>query len=99
MGTYLAELTQLQALFTPVNRKRKTMGVAKAAISAVINFILYIYIYIYICNDVNATHAVIGLRPSSIRVQIHGRRHGNLVFFVLFNMACGVENVCEIILD
>ena len=50
-------------------------------------------------NDVNATRAVIGRCPWSIRVQIHGWRHGKLVFFVLFNMARGFENVCEIISD
>ena len=43
--------------------------------------------------------AVIGRCPWSIRVQIHGWRHGKLVFFVLFNMARGFENVCEIISD
>ena len=47
----------------------------------------------------NATRAVIGRCPWSIRVQIHGWRHGKLVFFVLFNMARGFENVCEIISD
>ena len=40
-----------------------------------------------------------GRCPWSIRVQIHGWRHGKLVFFVLFNMARGFENVCEIISD
>ena len=50
-------------------------------------------------NDVNATRAVIGRCPWSIKVQIHGWRHGKLVFFVLFNMARGFENVCEIISD
>ena len=54
---------------------------------------------IILCNDVNATRAVIGRYPWSIRVQIHGWRHGKLVFFVLFNMARGFENVCEIISD
>ena len=57
------------------------------------------YIYITLYNDVNATRAVIGRCPWSIRVQIHGWRHGKLVFFVLFNMARGFENVCEIISD
>ena len=47
----------------------------------------------------NVTRAVIGRYPWSIRVQIHGWRHGKLVFFVLFNMARGFENVCEIISD
>ena len=42
---------------------------------------------------------MIGRCPWSIRVQIHGWRHGKLVFFVLFNMARGFENVCEIISD
>ena len=37
-----------------------------------------------------------GRCPWSIRVQIHGWRHAKLVFFVLFNMARGFENVCEI---
>ena len=32
-------------------------------------------------------------------IQIHGRRYEKLVFFVLFNMARGFENVCEIISD
>ena len=45
------------------------------------------------------TRAVIGCCPWSIRVQIHGWRHRKLVFFVLFNMARGFENVCEIISD
>ena len=40
--------------------------------------------------------AVIGRCLWSIRVQ-HGWRHGKIVFFVLFNMARGFENVCEII--
>ena len=53
----------------------------------------------YLYNDVNATRAVIGRCPWSIRVQIHGWRHGKLVFFVLFNMTRGFENVCEIISD
>ena len=55
----------------------------------------------YMClnNDVNATRAVIGHCPWSIRVQIHGWRHRKLVFFVLFKMARGFENVCEIISD
>ena len=35
----------------------------------------------------------------AIRVQIQGWRHGKLVFFVLFNMARGFENVGEIISD
>ena len=48
-------------------------------------------------NDVNATRTVIGRCPWSIRVQIHGWRHGKLVFFVLFNMARGFENAYEII--
>ena len=30
-----------------------------------------------------------------LRVQIHGWRHVKLVFFVLFNMVHGFENVCE----
>ena len=55
--------------------------------------------YTCLYNDVNATRAVIGRCPWSIRVQIHGWRHGKLVFFVLFNMARGFENVCEIISD
>ena len=39
-------------------------------------------------NDVNATRAVIGLCPWSIRAQIHSLRwhHAKLVLFVLFNM-------------
>ena len=57
---------------------------------------IYMYIYIYLYNDVNATRAVIGRCPWSIRVQLHGWRHGKLV---LFNMARGFENVCEIISD
>ena len=40
-----------------------------------------------------------GRCPWSIRVQINGCRQGKLVFFVLFNMARGFENVCEIISD
>ena len=48
-------------------------------------------------NYVNATRAVIGRCPWSIRVQINGCRQGKLVFFVLLNMARGFENVCEII--
>ena len=50
-------------------------------------------------NYVNATRAVIGRCPWSIRVQINEWRKGKLVFFVLFNMARGFENVCEIISD
>ena len=53
----------------------------------------------YLYNDANATRAVIGRCPWSIRVQIHGWRHRKLVFFVLFNMASDFENVCEIISD
>ena len=37
--------------------------------------------------------------PVIYQIQIHGRRHEKLVFFVLFNMARGFENVCEIISD
>ena len=37
--------------------------------------------------------------PWSITVQIHGWRRGKLVFLVLFNLARGFENVCEIISD
>ena len=48
-------------------------------------------------NDVNTTRAVIGCFPWSIRIQIHGWRHEKLIFFALFNMARGFENVCEII--
>ena len=47
----------------------------------------------------SATSAVIGRCLWSIRVQINGCRQGKLVFFVLFNMARGFENVCEIISD
>ena len=50
-------------------------------------------------NYVSVTRAVIGRCPWSIRVQINGCRQGKLVFFVLFNMARGFENVCEIISD
>ena len=51
-------------------------------------------------NDVNATGAVIGRCSWSIRVQIHGWRHGKLVFVgFFFNMVRGFENVCEIISD
>ena len=45
----------------------------------------------------NATHAVIGRCPWAFRVQIHGWRHGKLVFFVLLNMAHGFTHCCEII--
>ena len=38
--------------------------------------------WIYLYNDVNATRAVIGRCPWSIRVQIHGWHHWKLVFFV-----------------
>ena len=48
-------------------------------------------------NDMNAMPIVIGVYPWSIRVHIHGWRLGKLVFFVLFNMALGFENVCEIL--
>ena len=54
-------------------------------------------IYAYLYNDESATSAVIGCCPWSIRVEIHGWRQGKLVFFVLFNMAHGFENVCEIL--
>ena len=37
--------------------------------------------------------------PVIYQIQIHGWRHGKLAFFVLFNMARGFENVCEIISD
>ena len=50
-------------------------------------------------NDVNFTCAVIGRCPWSIKVQLHGWRHRKLVFFVLFNMARGFQNVCDIISD
>ena len=43
-------------------------------------------------NDVNATRAVIGRYAVDDVTE-------NLVFFVLFNMARGFENVCEIISD
>ena len=46
-------------------------------------------------NDVNAMCVVIGHCPWYIRVQIHGWRHAKLVFFVLFNMARGFENVWD----
>ena len=55
--------------------------------------------YYSLYNDVNATRVVIGRRPWSIRVQIHRWRHAKLGLFVLFNMARGFENVCEIISD
>ena len=50
-------------------------------------------------NDVNFMCAVIGLCQWSIRVQLHGWRHRKLVFFVLFNISRGFENVCDIISD
>ena len=53
--------------------------------------------YSTLYNDVNATRAVIGRCLWSIRVQIHRWRHRKLVFFVLFNMGRGFENVSEII--
>ena len=56
-------------------------------------------IYWSLCIDVNATHTVNGRYPWSFRVQIHGWCYGKLVFFVLFNMALGFENGCEIISD
>ena len=56
-------------------------------------------VYESLYNDVNATRAVIGCWPWSIRVQIHGWRYAKLVFFVLFNKGRGFEYVCEIILD
>ena len=49
----------------------------------------------FLYNDVNTKRAVIGRRPWSIGVQIHGWRHGRLVFFVLFNMARDFENVWD----
>ena len=52
--------------------------------------------YYSLYNDVNATRVLIGRRPWSIRVQIHGWRHAKLAFFVSFNMARGFENVCGI---
>ena len=53
----------------------------------------------HLYNDVNAMRTVIGPCPWSIRVQIHGWRRSKLIFFVLFNMALGFENVCEILSD
>ena len=47
-------------------------------------------------KSVNTIQFFYGRCPWSIRVQIHGWRHAKLVFFVLFNMARGFENVCEI---
>ena len=55
----------------------------------------YLVVYLSLYNGLNVTRAVIG----TIRVQIHGWRHGKLVFFVLFNVASGFENVGEIISD
>ena len=55
--------------------------------------------YSTLYNDVNATRAVIGRCLWSIKAQIYVWSHGKLVFFVLFNMARGFENVCEIISD
>ena len=63
------------------------------------SFPSYRLIFQIIYNDVNATGAVIGRCPWSIRVQIHESCHGKLVFFVLFNMARSFENVCEILSD
>ena len=48
-------------------------------------------------NALHATLAVIGRCPWSTGVQTHGWRHGEILFFVLSNMARGFENVCEII--
>ena len=58
-------------------------------------------VQLHLYNDANATRAVIGRCPWSIRVQIREYRHGKLLFFVLFNMARGFffENFCGIILD
>ena len=50
-------------------------------------------------NYVNATRVVIGCCLWSIRVQIHRWSYRKLVFFVLINLACGFENVFEIISD
>ena len=49
-----------------------------------------------LCSDVNVTRA--DRYPSSIRLQIHGLRHGKL-FFCSVHMMRGFENVCEIISD
>ena len=58
--------------------------------------VLFYYLFY---NDANATRDVIGRCPWSVRVKIHGWRHGKFVFFVLFNITRGFENVCEILLD
>ena len=47
----------------------------------------------------NASHAVIGRCPWSIRVWIHEWRDEKIVLFVLFKLARGFENVCEIASD
>ena len=47
----------------------------------------------------NASHAVIGRCPWFIRVQIHEWRDEKIALFVLFKLASGFENVCEIASD
>ena len=68
-------------------------------INATYKFSTPISLHFLLYNDVNAMRTVIGCCPWSIRVQIHGWHHGKLVFFVLFNMVRGLENVCEILSD
>ena len=54
-------------------------------------------IYPLLYNALDATRAVIGCCPWSIRVQTHGWRHGKIGFFVLSNMARSCQNACEVI--